>query len=69
MSGFMANATERYLPAFEIFACAIEVLEWGRQIWNDISVEHRGVIFEPSFIRGVRRLQLSCMHEVSCEFS
>lgn len=69
MSGFMANATGRYLAAFEFFSRAVEVLEWGRQIWNDVSVEHRGVVFELSFIRGVRRLQLSCMHEVSCKFS
>ena len=69
MSGFMANATGRNLAAFEFFSRAVEVLEWGRQIWNDVSVEHRGVVFELSFIRGVRRLQLSCMHEVSCRFS
>lgn len=69
MSGFMANATGRYLAAFEFFSRAVDVLEWGCRIWNDVSVEHRGVVFELSFIRGVRRLQLSCMHEVSCRFS
>lgn len=67
MSGFMASATGRYLAAFGFFSRAVEVLEWGRQIWNDVSVEHRGVIFELTFVRGVRRLQLSCMHECLAE--
>jgi len=48
----------------EFYRHILEILEWGRRIWSDVSKEDRGVIFELSFVRGVKRLYLTALHEV-----
>ncbi|PPQ99536.1 hypothetical protein CVT24_005326 [Panaeolus cyanescens] len=48
-------------PAYEFFSRAIELLEWGRIMWKDVSTEERGVVFERSFIRGIKRMKLESM--------
>lgn len=50
--------------AHELYNNALDVLHWGREIWANVPKEDRGVIFERSFIRGVKRLKLLNMHKV-----
>lgn len=42
---------ERYI------AQAVDVLQWGRRAWKDVSPNLRGTVFSDTFVRGVR-----CMH-------
>ncbi|KAF8958005.1 hypothetical protein BDZ97DRAFT_1906614 [Flammula alnicola] len=63
MCGFLAASTGRRLVAMEYYSRAIDVLDWGRQVWQNVSVEDRGVIFEKTFVRGAKRLRLSAMYE------
>lgn len=69
MCGIMASATQRLSVAVEYHTRALEVLEWGSRLWKDVAPDDRGCIFERTFIRGVRRLQLTSIHEVSVYIS
>ncbi|KAJ7204448.1 hypothetical protein GGX14DRAFT_647064 [Mycena pura] len=37
------------------------MLEWGRRNYPNVPTEDRGVIFEPSFVRAIRRLYISAV--------
>lgn len=50
--------------AHEMLMNTLDVLEWGRNQWPDVSIEQRGTIFEKSFIRAVKSMLLEAMHEV-----
>jgi hypothetical protein len=52
--------------AVECQSRALEVLDWGSRAWKDIPASDRGCIFERTFIRGVRRLHITAIHEVGC---
>ena len=53
----------------EWLARALEVLDWGKIAWKDASPADRGVIFDTTFVRGVRSLHLNAFMEVgSSEF-
>lgn len=43
---------------------ALEVLDWGKRAWKNVSRTNRGVIFDSTFIRGVRSLHLDALMEV-----
>ncbi|KAJ2927285.1 hypothetical protein H1R20_g9809, partial [Candolleomyces eurysporus] len=49
--------------AHEMLMNALDVLEWGRNQWPDVSKDDRGTIFEKSFIRAVKLMLLEAMHE------
>ncbi|RXW19116.1 hypothetical protein EST38_g6722 [Candolleomyces aberdarensis] len=49
--------------AHEMLMNALDVLEWGRNQWPDVSKDDRGTIFEKNFIRGVKLMLLEAMHE------
>lgn len=51
--------------ALEFHTRAIEVLEWGRQVWRSVPKDDRGAIFEITFLRGVKSLRLDTMMRVS----
>ncbi|OBZ79655.1 Small glutamine-rich tetratricopeptide repeat-containing protein beta [Grifola frondosa] len=42
----------------ELYGRVVEILEWGRRAWKDVSRDDRGVVFEDSFLRGVRSMRL-----------
>ncbi|KAJ7922818.1 hypothetical protein B0H13DRAFT_2655447 [Mycena leptocephala] len=42
----------------EFFKRILDVLEWGRRTYPNVPSEDRGVIFEASFVRGIRRLYI-----------
>jgi hypothetical protein len=66
MSGYLAGSGSRelYDAALEFYRSAIDVLEWGRREWKDVSPDQRGVIFDETFIIGIKRLMLHTMMEV-----
>lgn len=52
--------------AVEWYTKAIEFLEHGREIWNDVPSNDRGTIFEESILRGAKALRLEPYMEVRC---
>lgn len=42
----------------------LDVLEWGRTTWKDVPSVDRGVIFNDTFVRGVRSMLLQAMLSV-----
>ncbi|KDR85535.1 hypothetical protein GALMADRAFT_368117 [Galerina marginata CBS 339.88] len=63
MCGFMAKSTGRHLVAMEFYSRVVNILDWGRRVWQNVSKDDRGVIFEKTFVRGVKRLRLAALHE------
>ena len=47
-----------HIAGVEFLRRALDVLEWGSREWKDVPYSDCGVIFELTFIRGVRRLYL-----------
>ena len=52
----------------EFLLQALDVLEWGRQIWHNIPSDDRGTIFELTFLRGVKNMYLHALMEVSVRY-
>ena len=48
----------------EFYRNALEILEWGSNLWKDVPSQDRGMIFEATFIRAVKRLYLKSLMEV-----
>ncbi|KAJ7204436.1 hypothetical protein GGX14DRAFT_460408, partial [Mycena pura] len=61
MKGYVDSNMGASTGAVEFYKCIIDVLEWGRRTYPNIPTEDRGVIFEPSFVRGIRRLYISAV--------
>lgn len=53
----------------QYFIRALDLLEWGRNIWKNVPKSDRGAIFEDTFITGVRGLYLKMFMEVGHEYS
>lgn len=51
-----AGVTQNYPSAIQFYEWALEIIERGRKIWRDVSTDDRGVVFEDTFIRGIRLL-------------
>lgn len=64
MRGFFGTSSDDYGMVLEFYGRALEVLEWGRKIWKDVPSDDRGVIFEDSFVRGIKRLYLGALTSV-----
>lgn len=65
MRGFLENGLSDNLDAsLEFYNSAVEVLEWGRQVWRNEPKENRGVVFERTFLRGVKSLRLEALAKV-----
>ncbi|KAJ2917883.1 hypothetical protein MD484_g2579, partial [Candolleomyces efflorescens] len=60
---FRANLEGHFDFAHEMFMNAVDVLEWGRNQWPDVSKDDRGAIFERGFIRSVKLMYLEAIHE------
>ncbi|KAJ6520220.1 hypothetical protein C8R45DRAFT_954328 [Mycena sanguinolenta] len=56
MLGFLAGSNGRHGVATEHFRNAVDLIEWGRNTWKDVSRSLRGDIFDLLFLRSVRRL-------------
>lgn len=70
MRGFLTEVLAGHDPSvLEFYGQSIDLLEWGRGVWKDVPTEDRGVIFEKTFIRGIRRMYLSALLRVRPSFS
>ncbi|KII90584.1 hypothetical protein PLICRDRAFT_106955 [Plicaturopsis crispa FD-325 SS-3] len=59
LRGFLQGGLKQdHHIAVEFYDRAIEVLNWGRQVWRGVRAEDRGTVFEASFVRGVRHLRI-----------
>ncbi|KAJ7292922.1 hypothetical protein C8J57DRAFT_10258 [Mycena rebaudengoi] len=58
MRGYIDSNMGAHFGGVEFYKRVLDVLEWGCRTWPNVSSEDRGVIFEASFIRGVRRLYI-----------
>ncbi|KAJ7687386.1 hypothetical protein B0H17DRAFT_687044 [Mycena rosella] len=56
--GFLDSQMGARTSGVEFYLRALDLLEWGRRTWPNVPAEDRGIIFEPSFVRGIRRLHL-----------
>lgn len=65
MCGMMYNSFGKHQTAIEYYTRAVDVLDWGQLTWRNVPTIDRGVVFEKTFIRGAKRMQLSAMHNVS----
>ena len=61
----MAKSTGKLLVSLEYYGRVIDVLDWGRRVWHNVPKDDRGAIFQPTFLRGVKRMRLSALSEVS----
>ncbi|KAJ7750192.1 hypothetical protein B0H16DRAFT_1887816 [Mycena metata] len=58
LKGFFDSNTGALNGGVEFYKRILDVLEWGRRTYPNVPSEERGVIFEGSFVRGVRRLYI-----------
>jgi hypothetical protein len=64
MRAFMEKSAGNHIVGSDFYRHALDVLEWGRQTWPNVPKAERGVIFELSFVRTVKKLCLGAMHQV-----
>ncbi|KAH9474765.1 Small glutamine-rich tetratricopeptide repeat-containing protein 2 [Psilocybe cubensis] len=62
IAGFVGGSIGKYAAAMEYHSRALEVLEWGERTWQNVPFTERGVMFRKTFIRAVKRMKLSSMH-------
>ncbi|KZV60725.1 hypothetical protein PENSPDRAFT_644065, partial [Peniophora sp. CONT] len=59
LQGFLtAGLTNDHGAGVEMYDKVLNILKWGRQEWDGIPKEERGVVFEDTFVRGVRDIRL-----------
>lgn len=58
IKGFIDTNMGSLISGVEFYQRTLDLLEWGRRTWHNVASEDRGIIFEASFVRGVRRLHL-----------
>ncbi|KZV60729.1 hypothetical protein PENSPDRAFT_593743 [Peniophora sp. CONT] len=51
--------------AVERYDKVLAILDWGREEWHGVSDENRGVVFQDTFIRGIRLLRLQAYRQVN----
>ncbi|KIK55175.1 hypothetical protein GYMLUDRAFT_885155 [Collybiopsis luxurians FD-317 M1] len=57
--GFLKGKLEvNHTYAIEAFKNALNVINWGRQLWKDVPKEQRGTMFDITFRRGVWNLYI-----------
>ncbi|KZT06256.1 TPR-like protein [Laetiporus sulphureus 93-53] len=62
----MLNMKDDVDGALKLYTQVLAVLQWGRQAWRDVKKDDRGVIFEDTFLRGVRSLYMEALM-TACE--
>lgn len=55
---------DNFETALDFFTSALDLLQWGREQWKDVSFEEKGEVFRPAFIRGVKSLHLEALLSV-----
>ncbi len=65
LQGIFAFGLQKPIVSVEFLSRVVDVLDWGSRLWQNVSRDDRGCIFDWSFIRGVKRLQIQAIHSVS----
>jgi hypothetical protein len=65
MKAFMCASTHQHVTAVELYHRAVEILEWGRQMWSNVPQHTRGPIFDLTYIRAVKRFYMTSIMQVS----
>lgn len=69
MRGFMEyRLNENFESALEFYTSALDLLQWGRELWKDVSFEDKGAVFQPTFIRAVKGMRLDMLLAVTFPF-
>lgn len=50
--------------ALEFYTSALDLLQWGKELWKDVAFTDKGAVFQPTFIRGVKCLRLDVIMTV-----
>lgn len=67
--GFMEyRLNENFESALEFYTSALDLLQWGRELWKDVSFEDKGAVFQPTFIRAVKGMRLDMLLAVTFPF-
>lgn len=64
MHAFLLRSIPDYGTAVQLLQKVQRFLTWGEHQWPNVSAAERGVIFEPTFRRSVRRLYLHTLYQV-----
>src|ERR1700683_373815 len=64
MRAFVSSSTNQHVTAVELYRRAVEILQWGQRKWKDVPSDDKGSIFEPTYIRGVKRFYMTALMEV-----
>jgi hypothetical protein len=64
MKAFICASTKQYVTAVELYHRAVEILQWGRQIWKNVPSNTRGPIFDPTYVRSIKRFYMNALVEV-----
>ena len=59
MRAFMEDKLKDNIEtALEFYTTALELLQWGNELWKDVPYDDKGVIFKPTIVRAVKCLRL-----------
>ncbi|TBU64671.1 hypothetical protein BD310DRAFT_806101 [Dichomitus squalens] len=59
MRAFMEEKLKNSIEvALEFYTSALDLLQWGKELWKDVAFEDKGAVFRPTFIRGIKCLRL-----------
>ncbi|KZP28930.1 hypothetical protein FIBSPDRAFT_927324 [Athelia psychrophila] len=61
MKAFIHGSTNQFTSSVAFYSQIVEILEWGRQAFKDVSTEERGPIFKSTYVRGVKRLYMNTL--------
>ncbi|TDL17198.1 hypothetical protein BD410DRAFT_730356 [Rickenella mellea] len=68
MRGFLCNGLNQDYPtAMNWYSHAIHLLEHGQKVWRDTAYEDRGMVFTPTFLRGVRAAHLEAFMQACAQ--
>lgn len=65
MHAFLLRSIPDYNTAVHLLQKVLRFLTWGDHEWPSVPLSERGVIFEHTFRRSVRRLYLHTLYQVS----
>lgn len=57
-AAFEGGLRQKPQAGVEYYRRALDLVEWGRTVWKDVPKSSRGVIFEHSFLIGIRSLYI-----------
>lgn len=69
MRGSMEKLKNNIETALEFYTSALDVLQWGKDLWKDVPYDDKGVVFRDTFMRGVRCLRLNALIGVIVPFA